>query len=480
VSSEEQAREGYSLQAQADAIKRYASENEIELLDVFSDRESGRSIERPQFQEMMALLSSEGSVSFLIVHKIDRLGRSLESHVQVRATLRKHGVRLVSVTESLEDSASGLLVENIMAALADFYAENLSNEVKKGQTAKVAQGGWCVRAPRGYLNVRDNGRGVIVPDTETAPLIVHAFTLYSSGDYSLTELRREMNARGLSVARSALADILKNPVYVGKIRWKGAVVEGTHEAIVSLPVFNRVQDVLAEHDLGGERAWKHDHYLKGTLYCGSCGAKLSYMLAKNQTYPYFYCLGKHTKRTKCAEPYTPADDIEHEVAALYEGIAFPTELRERIECELETEIARSEGERADATRFLAKRLSDLARKREKLLAAYYADALPLAMFKREQRAIDEGVAEVEQRMESGTAHMSQTRELVDVATRLLDDCAKSYAAASPDVRRKWNRALFARVNVSDRSVQTSEYREPFQTLLRGSEVVRALQPSSLT
>ncbi|MGH2394875.1 MAG: recombinase family protein, partial [Candidatus Limnocylindria bacterium] len=83
--------------------------------------------------------------------------RNLEDHAAVRAALRKAGVQLHSVTETLEDSASGKLVEGILASIAEFYSANLGQEIRKGMDQKAAQGGWPVRAPFGYQNVRRDG-----------------------------------------------------------------------------------------------------------------------------------------------------------------------------------------------------------------------------------------------------------------------------------------------------------------------------------
>jgi hypothetical protein len=80
---------------------------------------------------MLQRLTEDGTVRYLVVHKLDRLARNLEDHTRVRAMLRNAGVQLISVTESIEDSASGKLVEEILASIAEFYSANLSQEIKK-------------------------------------------------------------------------------------------------------------------------------------------------------------------------------------------------------------------------------------------------------------------------------------------------------------------------------------------------------------
>ena len=80
--------------------------------------------------------------------------------------------------------------------------------------------------------------------------------------------------------------------------------------MISESLFSRVQDVLRAHDIAGVRQRRHDHYLKGLLYCGQCGRRLSLTLAKGK-YLYFYCLGQRGQaRTGCREPYILAGDVE--------------------------------------------------------------------------------------------------------------------------------------------------------------------------
>src|SRR5436309_8148534 len=131
----------------------------------------------------------EGGIGAVVVHKIDRLARSIEDHVAIRAALRRHGTQLVSVTENIEETASGRLVEGIHALMAEFYSANLSSEIRRGMGQKAKMGGWPHAAPLGYLNVREpiDGRLVahIVADPERAPHVTAAFELYATGEWTV-------------------------------------------------------------------------------------------------------------------------------------------------------------------------------------------------------------------------------------------------------------------------------------------------------
>lgn len=306
VSTKEQAEEGYSIPAQAEACRRFTADRGWELADEFVDRdESARTADRPQLQAMLTRLAEGPSIDCLVVHKLDRLARNLEDHAAVRAALRKAGVQLHSVTETLEDSASGKLVEGILASIAEFYSANLGQEIRKGLDQKAAQGGWPGRAPFGYRNVRRDtpgrrGESVLEPDQQS-PLVVWAFERYATGELSLAALTEALAEKGLRnrlgnpPGKSAIHGMLRNPVYAGIVRWKDIDREGTHPPLVSRELFDKVQTVLDAHSSGGERSWKHDHYLKGTLVCAECGSKMYYVVAKGR-FGYFRCIGRNTGR----------------------------------------------------------------------------------------------------------------------------------------------------------------------------------------
>ncbi len=356
VSTKEQAKEGYSVPAQAEACRRFIADRGWELADEYVDRgESARTADRPQLQAMLARLAEDRSIDCLVVHKLDRLARNLEDHAAVRAALRKAHVQLHSVTESLEDSASGKLVEGILASIAEFYSANLAQEIRKGLNQKAAEGGWPTKAPLGYRNVRRDGAGrrgesVLEPDPQ-APLVVWAFERYATGELSVAALTERLAEKGLRnrlgnpPGVSAVHGMLRNPVYAGVVRWRGVDRGGTHEPLVSRELHDKVQSVLNAHSTGGERSWKHDHYLKGTLICAECGSKLYYTLIKGR-FGYFRCIGRNTARARCSQGrYVPAAGLERAVEALYVGVRIPAALKRRPERVLRTEVSERERHR---------------------------------------------------------------------------------------------------------------------------------------
>ena len=352
VSTKEQAqkadsKEGYSIPAQRDACVKYIKEKGWKLVDEYLDRgESARSAHRPQLQEMLGRIAKQKDVQVVVVHKIDRLARNMEDHVAIRAILTKADCSLVSVVEHFEDNASGRLVEGIHALMAEFYSANLGAETKKGMVQKTKQGGWAAMAPLGYLNVQTpmNGRLLrsIEVDEERAPFVKKLFAMYATGDHGLNELEEELyklgfRSKGTSkqppcrVHKSRLASMLKNPFYKGTIRWNGIETQGVHTPLINKDQWDRVQEVMKVRNLAGERRRKHPHYLRGTVYCGECGSRMSSDIkTKNgKEYLYFYCLGQK-RRNGCKQKYIASGDLENLIESSYEEIELTEKVRAKL------------------------------------------------------------------------------------------------------------------------------------------------------
>ncbi len=483
VSTKEQAAkdetgEGYSIPAQREACLRHIAERGWNLDGEFTDAgESARTADRPMLKAMLRRVA-EGGIGAVVVHKIDRLARSMEDHVSIRAALRHAEVQLVSVTENIEETASGRLVEGIHALMAEFYSANLAGEIRKGMTQKAKMGGWPTKAPIGYLNVREKTAGKeiakVVLDPERALLVREAFRLYATSEYSLPELQATMHAKGLTspyarrpgapVSVSKLAELLANPFYIGVVQWDGVRYQGQQKALIPRSLFDRVRETLRARDVAGVRQRRHEHYLKGPLFCGECGRRMSLTLAKGR-YLYFYCLGQRgSARTGCRQPYILAGDAEALVEDLYQQIQLPLSWVDRLTDELEAEILERQADASERRVVLTKTLAKLAEERGKLMQAFYANAIPLDLLKAEQGRI--GVAEQAARgeLETTEGDLDGWQNVLRTAIRLAGNCHAAYTKARPSVRRRFNDAVLEAIYIKDRRIGRAEFSDVFAPL----------------
>ena len=483
VSTKEQAAkdesgEGYSIPAQREACLRHIAERGWTFAGEFTDAgESARTADRPMLKAMLREVA-EGEIGAVVVHKIDRLARSMEDHVAIRAALRHAGVQLVSVTENIEETASGRLVEGIHALMAEFYSANLAGEIRKGMTQKAKMGGWPTKAPIGYLNVREKTAGKeiakVILDPGRALLVREAFRLYATGEYSIPELQATMHAKGLTspyarrpgapVSVSKLAELLVNPFYLGVVQWGGVRYPGQQKALIPKRLFDRVQETLRARDVAGVRQRRHEHYLKGLLFCGECGRRLSLTLAKGR-YLYFYCLGQRgAARTGCRQPYILAGDSEALVEDLYRQIQLPPSWVDRLTEELEAEIVERQAEASERRVVLTKILAKLADERGKLMQAFYANVIPLDLLKAEQDRIGSAEQAAKGELEATEGDLDGWRDVLRTAIRLAGNCYAAYTKARPSVRRRFNDAVLQAVYIKDRKIGRAEFSDVFAPL----------------
>ncbi len=301
VSTEDQARDGYSLDAQLKAIKKYAQSNNIiiESKYIFCDEGiSGRKAEkRPAFMEMIKQAKSKPKkFDLILVHKFDRFSRNREDSVVYKALLKKeYNIPVISISEPLDpDDKMSVIMEAFLEAMAEYYSLNLSGEVKKGQLEKHSKGQLQTRPSFGY-NVSNNR--LIINNSE-AKIVKLIFEQYTIEHLSMMQICKNLNnlkiktKSGNSFENRTIYYILNNPTYIGKLRYtpnkrKGTysfddlntiIVNGDHEPIINIELWNMTQNELAKNN-----KWKKPKqhidvdpktWIKGIVRCKDCGCTM--------------------------------------------------------------------------------------------------------------------------------------------------------------------------------------------------------------
>ena len=471
VSTREQAQrggseEGFSLPAQREANKRKAQSMGALVVKEFADRgESARSANRPELQKMLAYLKEDGGIDYVIVHKLDRLARNRADDVEINRAFEEAGVRLVSTSENIDQTPGGMLLHGIMSSIAEFYSRNLANEVIKGMGEKARNGGTLGKAPLGYINVRardENGREIrtIALDEERAPLVRLAFTEYATGNWTVSQLAKHLNTLGLSIpstprrcakpiTATRLHEILRHPYYKGIVTFQGVEYPGKHEPLVDSQTWQTVQAILASRR-NGERQRIHNHFLKSTIVCGQCGARLSVQNAKNSKgtiYPYFVC-ARRCRLHDCTFRAVLIDVVEDRMVDLYQTIQLSAADRTQIEHYLHDELSQIEGDKAKAVRSLTTRRTNLEDKRRRLMHAHYEGAVPLDLLKEEQAKLSTELGHIERQLAAYKADAAEVRQHLTEALDLLEDCHRLYQAAPNHLKKLLNQVFFERVLVN--------------------------------
>jgi site-specific DNA recombinase len=496
VSTKEQAQrggeaEGFSIPAQREAGQRQAESLGAVIVEEFADRgESGTSMRRPELQRMLAY-ANENQVNYVIVHKFDRLARNLADDVTITLALKTAGARVISCSETVDtETPTGEFMRTILSGMAAFYSRNLALEVVKGSTQKAKIGGTIGKAPLGYLNVRrvENGRELrtVEIDPVRGPLMRWAFETYATGEWSVQRLLDELTRRGLETTATArrpsrplyhshLHKLLRHPYYKGIVRYRGVEYDGRHEPLVDATTWRRVQDILDAHNQGGDRPRIHNHYLKGTVFCGKqnengavCGSRLIVTNARSRSgriYPYLVCSSRHNKRTGCTFKAILIDSVEDELIDHYARHQLTPAQRDALQEAFAIELAKLREEIDAEQAQLKKQQRRLLDERAKLLQAHYAEAIPLDLLRSEQDRIVDALSHIEQKLSATDTEHKHIDTALKGALSLATDIQAAYRNAPGGVRRKINQQFFKQVFVEDDGGITSILAEPFDVLL---------------
>ncbi|MGB2950664.1 MAG: recombinase family protein, partial [Rhodococcus sp. (in: high G+C Gram-positive bacteria)] len=476
VSTKDQAQrggeaEGFSIPAQRDACEKRAETLGADVVMEFIDAgESARSADRPELQLMLKFLQKQ-KCDYVIVHKVDRLARNRVDDVEINVAIQRSGAKLVSVTENIDETPSGMLMHGIMSSIAEFYSRNLATETRKGMAQKVKNGGTPGMVPFGYLNVRTRtpeGYEIrtVTLDPDRAEHVRWIFDAYGSGEWTMTQIREELERRGITslprpkrppkpMATSHIENILSNRYYLGFVKFEGAWHPGRHEPLIDEETWERVQAVRAGRVRSREKPQQHPHYLKGTLYCGHCGDMLGVEIVRNgkgTRYPYFYCLGRKTRRTECNFKAVAITAVEKLIEDHWATRELPNVLRTAIRQDVRAYLDVLLPYRDKRVRAAEREVKRLTDERDALLRAHYAGAVPLDQLRSEQDRISSAIANAQRELADRQLTRDQLHNSLDSALSLLNDSHRLYVGSHARERRAMNQGLFERLYVYDEAV----------------------------
>jgi len=293
VSSREQEETGYSLPAQEKLLRSYAEKQNFDICKVFaiSESASGKK-QRETFSQMMSFIQ-KNNIKILVCEKVDRLTRNFKDAVMIDEWLDKDETLQVHlVKDSLvlhkNSRSQEKLNWGIRILFAKNYIDNLSEEVKKGQKEKIAQGWMPTRAPIGYKSVGEKGHKIHVVDEATAPLVKKMFESYATGNYSLSRLTDIVYQDGLrtvsggKIVKSRIHQYLTDPFFTGKIRWNGEIYPGNQEPLIEDSLFNQVRLILKGKTT--PRYSKHNYLFKSLIRCKTCMGLITWEIHKGIIY----------------------------------------------------------------------------------------------------------------------------------------------------------------------------------------------------
>jgi site-specific DNA recombinase len=299
VSTDNQAEKEFSsCEAQEQKIRSFiASQNDWQVFKIYNDAGfSGVTLQRPKIQELLSDLKKE-KIDIVLVYKIDRLTRSPKDFYQLIEFFEQAKIDFISITERFDTSTpAGRLLRNIMLTFSQFERE-LTSERTKDKMLERARRGLCNGGftPYGYL--RQDKKLVINP--KEAEEIKSIFETYiETGSLAETyKMLKEQDVKskfGKNFSKTIIAYLLRNPVYIGKIKHNNQLYAGIHEPIISEEIFVLAQKIHKEKQKNF-RVYKN-FLFGGLIKCEECNSNMSGSFSNkhtngkfNRRYYYYRC-----------------------------------------------------------------------------------------------------------------------------------------------------------------------------------------------
>lgn len=286
VSTTEQAEEGYSVGEQEARLRSYCSAMGFTVNAVHIDPGySGATLDRPGINQVIRDVRA-GYVKKVIVWKLDRLSRSQKDVlILLEDVFLENGCNFISIMESFDTATPfGRCIVGILAAFAQMERENIRSRMMMGKQAGLKEGRYFSgRAPIGYqYEMQPNGKLSLIVDPFAAKAVKDMFRLYASGKSESAVAGCMQEKYGLFPAldrHSAVgrvSRIMRNPVYMGKVRMKDQIYDGQHDPLITPELWQTVNERLSQNKQAFKRSYGNsDGLLSGLLFCGDCGARMS-------------------------------------------------------------------------------------------------------------------------------------------------------------------------------------------------------------
>lgn len=313
VSTQEQAKEGYSINEQIERLQKYAEAHGWTVVKIYTDAgHSGANMERPALQDMILDVEA-GRIDKVLVYKLDRLSRSQKDTLKIiEDILLANQTDFESMTEKFDTSTSfGKAMVGILAVFAQLEREQIRERMSMGIDARIKEGKWRggAQVPFGYEY--DPALETLVVNEYEAMIVKAVFELYNQGK-SLYKISDELTEKGWTyrngkVDQRNLRYMIKNKTYCGFQRYNKQWYKSLHEPIIDDATFEKAQEIITEKKKKFEETGKligNDAVstnLSGILYCARCGARYSKYRTGTKKYGFhlhYGCYSRH-KKVKC-------------------------------------------------------------------------------------------------------------------------------------------------------------------------------------
>jgi len=501
VSTEDQAKEGYSLEVQREYLESFAKREGFKVFKVYQDDGiSGCTLNR---SALKALLNDakERKFDLVLVYKIDRFSRDLKNLLNLVDELSSCGIGFKSATEPFDTTTSaGKLMFQQLGSFAEFERNRIAERVFPGMVKGVLKGNWqgARYAPYGYRYNKE--KKLLEIDDGEAKIVKLIYTMFlcDKSIRSITEyLTRKgyRNRKGNIFTTKLIGDILKNRIYTVKLVWnvhyydktqktkkgyryiknppeKLIIAQGKHQPIISEEDFELIQKKLKARKI--ERRKKASDYpLSGILYCAKCNhrylgiSSISNHKTKEKK-RWYRCSGPYRSFIRCKNKSVKAQEIESEAAEILETLLRNDKLKtSRWMNVTEANFSVFEETLKPDLEKVKSRLRSNLGKQSKLTDAYLEDLLSEELYKQKNEGLrqeEEELKKVIALQEVREIERERSKDYLDRVEEFLDSYDPNKKEMDKETKKLILNLLFKNIKIAHKKIFSFEFFAPFNFL----------------
>jgi len=478
-STESEEKQILSIEAQAKELEDFSNRLNLQVSEILTESKSAKSLGRPVFNDLMKKLY-KGRYKGVVCWKLDRLARNpIDGSALVWALDQGKISEILTPHGNFKNNSNDKFLMQIEFGMAKKYVDDLSDNVKRGNRAKLERGWLPGLPPLGYLN--EPKERTIVKDPERFTLVRKMWDLLlnSTSPSKILRIANEIwgfrtrqgkKIGGKPLSMSGIYQIFGNPFYYGLIERKEGVYLGKHDSMITEEEFWKVQEILGRR--GRPRPKNHEFAFTGLIRCGECGCMITAEEKVNR-YGYHYTYYRCTKKKRnlaCHQRYINLINLESQIMCYLEKIHVPQRLLDLALDYLHNEAKEENDRESDMRRSQEKALADCQRKLGNLNQMRLKDLIDDEEYIKEKRKLLEERSNLEVNLK--TDLRKRSLELTERAFNFAAQAKEGFQSGSLEDKRSILQELGSNLFLKDKELQI-QIEKPLQIIERGLKVVKS-------
>lgn len=439
----------YSPDAQLVEIKKYAASHGYVLPSEFVFLDEGisgkKTVHRDAFNRMIGTAKQKPRpFDAILLWKFSRFARNREDSIVYKSMLRKElGIEVISISEPLADDKMSIIMEAMIEAMDEYYSLNLAEEVKRGMTEKARRGELQSTASFGYKV--ENGK--LYPDPEEATFVRAIFDRFIAGE-GLFPIAKWLNELGIKTHRGnrfenrTIEYILRNPVYIGKLRWNPSgktrrdfsneniiLADAIHEPLISMEVWDAAQArmavVKAQWKYHGRPVTLHKRWMSGIIRCSDCGNVMIF------SSPHYWKCNGYARGSCKTSQHISDEKLTDMLLSALEHDASPN-------VPVSYSVVRQSTKSVDETAVLVEQRSQLVTKCNRLREAYLAGVEDLTTYAAAKQALEAHIQTLDQAI-ADKKTVDDTKKADMIMKQRISQCIQ--VLKDPDATKEQKHAI---------------------------------------